>query len=72
MMMLGARCKEDIQVYRSDGFPFKKKAGEYLRAIPSARITEEEFKKLAKEAGYNIVMQQSDNGVAVAVLQSKM
>ncbi len=70
---LGAKCKENIQVYGSTARrPFEKKAGEYIRAVQSARFTEEEFKKLAKESGYTIIMQQSDNGVAVAGLQSKM
>jgi hypothetical protein len=70
---LGAKCKENIQVYGSTARrPFEKKAGEYIRAVQSARFTEEEFKQLAKESGYTIIMQQSDNGVAVAALQSKM
>lgn len=70
---LGARCKEDIKVYANEKRrPYEKKAGEHMRAVQSARFTEKEFKQLAKESGYDVVMQQGDNGVAVAVLQSKL
>ena len=70
---LGAKLKEDVKVYsNTKRRPYEKKAGEYIRAVQSARFTEKEFEQLAKESGYTVVMQQSDNGVAVAALQSKM
>ncbi|MCX6822594.1 MAG: L-histidine N(alpha)-methyltransferase [candidate division SR1 bacterium] len=69
---LGARFKEDIDMESKAGTWFRAKKGNCIYAVQSARFTETEFKTLAKESGYKVTTQQSDRGVGIAMLESKL
>jgi len=68
---LWAKVKEDISIKTSYGQVLSKRAGEYIRAVPSARFTDTEFKKLAEQRNFDVIIQQAHNWVAVVALKSK-
>lgn len=67
----GARFKNRTEI-KIGGYKIVKEKGEYIRAIKSQRFTQEMFEKIANDAGFMVRYQKSLNGVAVAVLQSKL
>jgi len=69
---VGAKFIENVTIPTSKGKITKKK-DEYIRAIQSARFTDEQFKEVAKQSWHNVMMQESttEKGVGVAVLKSK-
>ena len=69
---LGARCKENISFATKTGDNFSRRKDDCLYAVQSARFSEDEFKSLAKESWYKIIAQQSDRGVGIAMLESKL
>lgn len=71
MIKCGARFKKKTEI-KIGGYKIVKEEGEYIRAIKSQRFTQEMFEKIANDAGFMVKYQKSRNGVAVAVLQSKL
>jgi len=71
MIKLGAKFTEktEIQVGYNK---VVKEAGEKIWAIKSQRFTKDEFAVIAKDADFDISYEKSRDGVAVAVLQSKL
>ena len=67
----GARFKKKTEI-QIGGYKIVKDKGEYIRAIKSQRFTQELFEEITNEAGFTVKYQKSHNGVAVAVLQSKL
>jgi hypothetical protein len=49
-----------------------KEPGDCIRVIKSQRFGKDMFGKIADKAGFNMKYQKSHNGVAIAVLQSKL
>lgn len=61
--------RTEIQIGKSK---VVKEAGQCIWAIESQRFKKDEFQQIAKEADFETIHQKSDNGVAVAVMESKI
>lgn len=69
---VGARVKEGEEITIDIRWKLRKIwSWEYLRAIQSQRFTHKQFEEIAKEGWYFIKGKVTDQGIAVALLQSK-
>lgn len=71
MIKVGATCIENMEI-QVEGYTVLKKKGQKIRAIKSQRFSKEAFQEISHDAGFSMKYQKSRNGVAVAVLQSKI
>ncbi len=68
----GAEFTRDVEIVTPTGKKYTKKKGEHIRAIQSARFTEEDIQSLAKKAWYTLTINADKYGTWVAVLQSTL
>ncbi len=71
MIKLGAKFTEKTEIKIGNNTIVKEK-GQSIWAIKSQRFSKEMFQKIAHDWWFTVKYQKSDNGVAVAVLQSKL
>ena len=69
---VGATFTEKTEIQIGKYNKVVKEAGQHIRAIKSQRFTKEMFQEIATDAWFIVKQQKSRDGVAVAVLQSKL